>query len=81
MAEFSRELKRLCSVTDPAFPLIDFVARAHSKVVVMEGKRYRNTAFRIALEHSGIGVPDTSLQETVSFLMAHMQARGMLPQG
>jgi thioester reductase-like protein len=79
MAEFSRELKRLCRVADPAFPLIDFVARAHSKVVVMEGKRYRNEAFRLALEHSGAGVPDTSLQETVSFLMAHMSARGMLP--
>ncbi|MGH3189707.1 MAG: thioester reductase domain-containing protein [Streptosporangiaceae bacterium] len=81
MAEFSREMKRLCSVADPAFPLIDFVARAHSKVVVMEGKRYRNTAFRLALEQSGAGVPDTPLQETVSFLMAHMKARGMLPQG
>jgi thioester reductase-like protein len=81
MAEFSREMKRLCRVADPAFPLIDFVGRAHSKVVVMEGKRYRNTAFRLALEHSGTGVPDTSLQETVSFLMAHMRDRGMLPQG
>jgi hypothetical protein len=81
MAEFSREMKRLCSAADPAFPLIDFVARAHSKVVVMEGKRYRNAAFRQALEHSGAGVPDSSLEETVSFLMAYMRARGMLPQG
>jgi thioester reductase-like protein len=81
MAEFSRELKRLCGVADPAFPLIDFVARAHSKVVVMEGKRYRNSAFRLALEHSGAGVPDAPLQETVSFLMAYMRDRGMLPQG
>jgi thioester reductase-like protein len=81
MAEFSREMKRLCTVTDPAFPLIDFVARSHSKVVVMEHKRYRNTAFRLALEHSGVGIPDASLQETVSFLMTHMSARGMLPRG
>jgi len=73
-------MKRLCSVADPAFPLIDFVARSHSKVVAMEHKRYRNTAFRLALEHSGVGVPDASLQETVSFLMAHLRARGMLPQ-
>ena len=80
LEEFSREMKRLCSVADPAFPLIDFVARSHSKVLVMEHKRYRNTAFRLALEHSGVGVPDASLQETVSFLMAHLRARGMLPQ-
>ncbi len=81
LEKFSREMKRLCTATDPVFPLVDFVARAHSKIVVMEGKRYRNTAFRLALEHSGAGVPDASLQETVSFLMAHLRAGGMLPSG
>ena len=81
MAEFSREMKRLSTVTDPIFPMVDFVVRSHSKVVVMEGKRYRNTAFRLALEQSGIGVPEASLQETVSFIMAHLGARGMLPSG
>jgi thioester reductase-like protein len=80
MEEFSREMKRLGSVADPIFPMVDFVVRSHSKVVVMEHKRYRNTAFRLALEHSGAGVPDASLQETVSFIMAHLRARGMLSQ-
>ena len=80
MAEFSREMKRLATIADPIFPMVDFIARTHSKVVVMEGKRYRNTAFRLALERSGAGVPDASLQETVSFIMAHLKARGMLPQ-
>jgi thioester reductase-like protein len=80
LAEFSREMKRLCSAADPVFPLVDFVARSHSKVVAMEHKRYRNTAFRLALDHSGAGVPDTSLQETVSFIMTYLRARGMLPQ-
>jgi thioester reductase-like protein len=81
LEEFSREMKRRCTAADPVFPLVDFVARAHSKVLVMEGKRYRNTAFRLALKHSGAGVPDASLQEIVSFLMAHMKAAGMLPAG
>ena len=81
MAEFSREMKRLSSAADPIFPMVDFIVRSHSKVVVMEGKRYRNTAFRLALEQSGAGVPEASLQETVSFIMAHLGARGMLPQG
>jgi len=81
LEEFSREMKRLCSAADPVFPLVDFVARSHSKVVVMEHKRYRNTAFRLALDHSGAGVPDASLQETVSFIMAYLRARGMLPHG
>jgi thioester reductase-like protein len=76
LEKFSHEMKRLCTAADPVFPLVDFVARAHSKVVVMEGKRYRNTAFRLALKHSGAGVPDASLRETVSFLMAHLRAGG-----
>jgi hypothetical protein len=69
LAEFSREMKRLCNAADPVFPLVDFVARSHSKVVAMEHKRYRNTVFRLALDRSGAGVPDTSLKETVSFIM------------
>jgi thioester reductase-like protein len=81
LEEFSREMKRLCTAADPVFPLVDFVARAHSKIVVMEGKRYRNPGFRQALKHSGAGVPDASLQDTVSFLMAHLRASGMLPSG
>jgi len=81
LEEFSREVKRLCCVADPIFPLVDFVARAHSKVVVMEHKRYRNTAFRLALKQSGAGLPDARLQETVSFLMAHLRSLGVLPQG
>jgi thioester reductase-like protein len=80
LAEFSREMKRVSTVEDPVFPLVDFVARTHSKVIVMEGKQYRNTAFRRALEQSGSAVPNASLEETVSFLMAHLKASGMLPQ-
>jgi thioester reductase-like protein len=80
MAEFSREMKRLGSVVDPIFPMVDFIVRSHSKVVVMEQKRYRNTAFRLALEESGAGIPNASLQETVSFIMTHLRDRGMLPQ-
>jgi hypothetical protein len=80
LEEFSREMKKLCSAADPVFPLVDFVARSHSKVLVMEGKRYRNTAFRLALERSGAGVPDPCLQETVSYLMAGLNALGALPQ-
>jgi thioester reductase-like protein len=79
LEQFSHEMKKLCTAEDSVFPLVDFVARAHSKVVIMEGKRYRNTAFRLALERSGAGVPNASLRETVSFLMAHLRAEGMLP--
>jgi thioester reductase-like protein len=78
LAEFSREMKRLCTTEDPVFPLVDFVARAHSKVLVMEGKRYRNTAFRLALKNSGAGIPDASLKEIVSYLMTHMANAGMI---
>jgi thioester reductase-like protein len=80
LAEFSREMKRLSSVTDPVFPLVDFVARAHSKVGVMEGKRYRNTAFRQALDRSDAAVPQAGLQDTVAYLMAHLEALGVSPQ-
>jgi thioester reductase-like protein len=80
LAEFSGEMKRLSSVTDPVFPLVDFVARAHSRVVVMEGKRYRNTAFRQALVRSAAAVPQANLQDTVAYLMAHLEALGVSPQ-
>ncbi len=79
LGEFSREMKRLCTAEDPVFPLVDFVARAHSKVGVMEGKRYRNTAFRLALKDSGAGIPDAPLKEIVSYLMTHMATAGMIP--
>ncbi len=81
LEEFSHEMKRLCTPADPVFPLVDFVARAHAKIVVMEGKKYRNEAFRRALEHSGAGVPDAPLQQIVSYLMAHLRSAGMLPTG
>jgi thioester reductase-like protein len=80
LAEFSDEMKRVCTIEDPVFPLVDFVARTHSKVIVMEGKQYRNTAFRAALEQSGTAVPNATLEETVTFLMAHLKAGGMLPE-
>jgi thioester reductase-like protein len=79
MENFSREMKRLSSVADPVFPLVDFVARSHSKVVVMEQKRYRNTAFRQALDRSNAGVADAGLQKTVSYLVAHLRTLGALP--
>ena len=56
LEQFSHEMKKLCTAEDPVFPLVDFVARAHSKVIVMEGKRYRNTAFRLALESAQVRV-------------------------
>ena len=80
MAEFSREMKRLCSAADPVFPLVDFVARAHSKVGMMEHKRYVNTAFRLELKNSGAGAPDAGLQENTSFLMAHLRNQGLISQ-
>ena len=80
LAEFSRQIKILSSAADPVFPLVDFVARAHSKVVVMEGKRYRNTAFRQAIDRSVSGVPQAGLQETVSYLMAYLKAQGVTPR-
>jgi thioester reductase-like protein len=80
LAEFSRQMKILATAEDPVFPLVDFVARAHSKVVVMEGKRYRNTAFRQAIDRSGAGAPLAGLQETMSYLMTYLKAQGVTPQ-
>ncbi len=80
LEEFSREIKRLSSVADPVYPLVDFVARSHSKVIVMEGKRYRNAAYREALDQSVASLPNASLEETVSFLMAHLRTLGALPE-
>ena len=78
LEEFAHEMHARCSPGEPAFPLIDFVARSHAKVGRMEHKRYANAEFRRALARSGIGVPDGTLRETVSYLMAHMSGDGML---
>jgi thioester reductase-like protein len=78
LEDFAREMSRLCSAKDPAFPLLDLIARYHSKIASMEHKRYRNTGFREALKQSGHGVPNASLRETVSYLMAHMYAKGLI---
>src|SRR5450755_4280174 len=80
LAEFSQHMKILSSAADPVFPLVDFLAREHSNVVVMEGKRYRNTAFRQAIDRSVSGVPQAGLQETASYLMAYLKAQGVTPQ-
>jgi thioester reductase-like protein len=79
LAEFSREVKSLCTPEDPIFPLVDFVARSHSKIIVMEGKKYVNTAFRQAVDKSRTGIPNACLQDTVSYLMTHLRSLGVLP--
>ena len=78
LEEFSREMHARCNAAEPAFPLLDFVSRSCAKVALMEHKRYDNFEFRRALEASRVGVPDASLRETVSYLMAYMSAQRML---
>ena len=76
--EFAQAMYARCTPVEPAFPLIDFVARSHAKVARMEHKRYENSEFRGALTRSGVGIPDPSLRETVAYLMVHMSGQGMI---
>jgi thioester reductase-like protein len=76
--EFVREMCRLCTRSDPAYPLLDFIARTHLKFMAMQHKRYSNMAYRSALAQTGCGRPDPSLTETVSYLMSCMRNEGLI---
>jgi thioester reductase-like protein len=76
--EFVREMCRLCTQNDPAYPLLDFIARTHLKFMAMQHKRYSNTAYRSALAQTGLGRHDPSLRETVSYLMTCMRNEGLI---
>lgn len=76
---FAAEMRARCSRHDPAFPLLDFVARSHPKFKAIQAKRYTNSAFRTALARSHNGQPDPSLDATVSYLMTFMASEGLIP--
>lgn len=78
LEEFAREMRRLCTRDDAAYPLLDFVARSHPKFTAMERKRYGNRAFRGALADTGNGRPDPSQETTVAYLMKYMSGAGLL---
>ena len=78
LPEFAAEMRKMCAKDDPAYPLLDFVVRAHPKIAMMQQKRYSNTSFRAALARTGRGRADASLQETVSYLVNYMTSQRII---
>ena len=78
MGEFVRRMRALCTEHDPAYPLLDFVTRAHNKFGAMQHKRYCNAGYRRALETAGGARPDPDLSVTVAGLMEYMRKEGLI---
>jgi thioester reductase-like protein len=78
LAEFAADMRRMCVKDDPAYPLLDFVLRSHSKIATLQQKRYSNTTFRAALARTGKGRADASLQDTVSYLVNYMRSQRII---
>ncbi len=78
LAEFSSKLCLLCRDDEPAYPLLDFVKQAHTKVDAMRHKRYSNRGYRQALAASGKITPHPPLEDTVTLMLDYMLREGLV---
>jgi thioester reductase-like protein/SAM-dependent methyltransferase len=76
---FISEMNRLCTPSDPLYPLLDFFNFSYPKISAMQHKRYDNSRYREARRQTGIHRDDPSLQETLSCMIAYMIREGLIP--
>ena len=76
--EFVPELIRRCRKEDLLFPLLDFLVGSVDNITAMEFKRYENSDYQKARDASKWGVPDPSLEETVSGILKFMHRKGII---
>jgi thioester reductase-like protein len=76
--DFVPELIRRCRKEDLLFPLLDFLVGSVDNITAMEFKRYDNSAYQAARDSSTWGLPDPSLEETVSGILKFMHRKGII---
>jgi len=76
--DFVPELIRRCRKEDLLFPLLDFLVGSVDNITAMEFKRYDNSTYQIARDASAWGVPDPSLEDTVSGILKFMHRKGII---
>ena len=76
--EFVPELIRRCRKEDLLFPLLDFLVGSVDNITAMEFKRYDNSDYQRARDASAWGIPDPSLEDTVSGILKFMHRKGII---
>jgi thioester reductase-like protein len=76
--DFVPELIRRCRKEDLLFPLLDFLVGSVDNITAMEFKRYDNSEYQRARDASAWGIPDPSLEDTVSGILKFMHRKGII---
>ncbi len=76
--DFVPELIRRCRKEDLLFPLLDFLVGSVDNITAMEFKRYDNSIYQAARDASAWGIPDPSLEDTVSGILKFMHRKGII---
>jgi thioester reductase-like protein len=76
--DFVPELIRRCRKEDLLFPLLDFLVGSVDNITAMEFKRYDNSGYQKARDASVWGIPDPTLEETVSGILKFMHRKGII---
>jgi thioester reductase-like protein len=76
--DFVPELIRRCRKEDLLFPLLDFLVGSVDNITAMEFKRYDNSGYQRARDASAWGIPDPTLEETVSGILKFMHRKGII---
>jgi thioester reductase-like protein len=78
ISEFVPELIRRCRKEDLLFPLLDFLVGSVDNISAMEFKRYESSSYQEARDASKRGIPDPSLDDTVSGILKFMHRKGII---
>jgi thioester reductase-like protein len=76
--DFVPELIRRCRKEDLLFPLLDFLVGSVDNITAMEFKRYDNSTYQAARDAAAWGIPDPSLEDTVSGILKFMYRKGII---
>jgi thioester reductase-like protein len=78
ITDFVPELIRRCRKEDLLFPLLDFLVGSVDNISSMEFKRYDSSEYQAARDTATWGVPEPTLEETVSGILKFMHRKGII---
>jgi thioester reductase-like protein len=78
ITDFVPELIRRCRKEDLLFPLLDFLVGSVDNISSMEFKRYDSSEYQAARDTATWGVPEPTLEETVSGILKFMNRKGII---
>jgi thioester reductase-like protein len=76
---FIEQMNRLCTKSDPLYPLLDFFNRSATKIAAMQLKRYHNGNYVAARAHGYGNASEPALRDTVSYMMSYMLREKLIP--